>query len=299
MINTKDKKKLVVSPGKRVRLGEISTRWEKDDELLQFGSLDAKEEMEKVLAKNRGLLASAQELLWASDRYAVLIILQGMDAAGKDGTIRHVMSGVNPQGCRVSSFRVPTPEEADHDFLWRYSRALPGRGEIGVFNRSYYEEVLVVRVHPELLSERHLAGGKTGKKFWKGRFGDINAFEEHLARTGTVILKFFLHISRDEQKERLLARLRDSEKYWKFSLSDIAERQYWDAYQDAYEEALAATSTAAAPWYIIPADQKWVARALVAEITADRIRGLDLRFPPMSSENAVRLEEARKQLEAE
>jgi PPK2 family polyphosphate:nucleotide phosphotransferase len=222
-----------------------------------------------------------------------------MDTSGKDGTIKHVMSGVNPQGCRVTSFKVPTDEETDHNFLWRYTRALPARGEIGLFNRSYYEDVLVVKVHPEILDKQQLPPGKRGDKFWNARYDDINAFERHLVKNGTLILKFFLNISKEQQKERLMERLEDKEKYWKFSLSDLAERRYWDDYLEAYEDMLSLTSTDEAPWYIIPADFKWVARTVVADIISSKIQTLDLQFPKVPEESLKQLEKARKELKNE
>ncbi len=222
-----------------------------------------------------------------------------MDTSGKDGTIRHVMAGVNPQGCRVTSFKVPTSEETDHNFLWRYYRALPARGEIGIFNRSYYEDVLVVKVHPEILDRQQLPPGKRGNKFWNARYDDINAFERHLVQNGTFILKFFLHISKEEQKKRLIERLLDKEKYWKFSLSDLAERQFWDEYLNVYERMLSKTSTETAPWYIIPADYKWIARSVIADIISTKIRSLDLHYPEVSAESLKQLEEARQKLAGE
>jgi PPK2 family polyphosphate:nucleotide phosphotransferase len=209
------------------------------------------------------------------------------------------MSGVNPQGCRVTSFKVPTSEETDHNFLWRYTRALPARGEIGIFNRSYYEDVLVVKVHPEILEKQQLPPGKRGDKFWNARYEDINAFERHLVQNGTLILKFFLHISKEEQKRRLLERLENEEKYWKFALSDLAERRFWNEYQQAYERVLFKTSTDTAPWYIIPADYKWVARTLIADIISTTIQSLDLHFPEVSAEGLKELEKAREALNNE
>ena len=222
-----------------------------------------------------------------------------MDTAGKDGTIRHVMSGVNPQGCDVHSFKVPGPEDHAHDFLWRYERVLPERGMIGIFNRSYYEDVLVVHVHPERMEELPKAIGPDTDGFWDGRYKDINAFEKHLVRNGTIVLKFFLHISKDEQKKRLLDRLNHKEKYWKFSVSDIAERQYWDEYQVAYEEMLGATSTKYAPWFVVPADHKWMARTVVAETITSAIEGLNLSYPTFSREQIKHLMDAKKELEKE
>lgn len=292
-------RKCRVIPGKKVDLKRFGTGWAQDDELKAAGKETIREQARKILEQNRRDLDVSQELLWASDTYSVLIILQGMDTSGKDGIIKHVMSGVNPQGCRVASFKVPSEEELDHDFLWRYWRHLPARGEIGVFNRSYYEEVLVVKVHPDLIDRQRLPMGKRNRDFWKTRYDDINAFERHLVQNGTVILKFFLHISKEEQKERLLARLKENEKLWKFSLSDLAERNFWDDYIGAYEEMLHATSTEWAPWYVIPADHKWVARTLVADIVSSAISSLDLRYPNVSDDVSARLEKARHELERE
>jgi PPK2 family polyphosphate:nucleotide phosphotransferase len=222
-----------------------------------------------------------------------------MDAAGKDGTIRHVMTGVNPQGCQVHSFKKPSEEELDHNFLWRCMKDLPERGRIGIFNRSYYEEVLVVKVHPEILEGQKLPPGKRGKSFWKARYEDINNFEKHLARNGTVIIKFFLHISKEEQKQRFLERLENPEKHWKFSEADLTERDYWDDYMRAFEDCLSATSSKWAPWYVIPADHKWVARTLVSAIVADTIQSLDLSYPRVPQEKKENLEAARKRLLSE
>ncbi len=299
MIQEKYVNRCRIIPGKSVRLKEFGTGWARDEELKAAGKEAVKERALEILEQNRRELDSAQELLWASDSYAVLIILQGMDTSGKDGTIKHVMSGVNPQGCRVTSFTVPSEEELDHDFLWRYWRHLPARGEIGVFNRSYYEEVLVVKVHPEIVARQRIPGDQPDRKFWKARYGDINAYERHLTQNGTVILKFFLHISKDEQKERLLDRLKTGEKLWKFSVSDLAERQYWDEYIAAYEDMLHATSTDWAPWYVIPADHKWVARTLVADIISTTIQSLDLRYPRVTDDQRVALRDARNELEQE
>jgi len=299
MIREKIIRKLRVEPGKRITLKKFETGWAQDEELKTYDKDAVKERSNEILEANRLTLATSQELLWANNTHSVLIILQGMDTAGKDGTIRHVMSGINPQGCRVCSFKVPTPEETEHNFLWRYSRDLPRRGEIGVFNRSYYEDVLVVKVHPELLESQQLPPGKRGGRFWDARYEDINAFERHLVRNGTLIMKFFLHISRDEQKKRILERLETEEKYWKFSLSDLAERSYWDQYQKAYETMFAKTSTDAAPWYIIPADYKWVARTLVADIISSQIQALDLKYPVVSPEQLTQIESAREQLNNE
>jgi PPK2 family polyphosphate:nucleotide phosphotransferase len=288
-----------VRPGSKVRLKERDPGWAQTEELRELGKDQVKERARAILTKNIEDLAAAQELLWASDTYGVLVVLQAMDAAGKDGTIKHVMSGVNPQGCRVWSFKKPSDEELDHTFLWRYMKALPERGQICIFNRSHYEDVLVTRVHPELLDRAKLPPGKRGNGFWKKRYDDINRFERHLTRNGVVILKFFLHISAEEQRQRFLARLEDPERHWKFSTSDLAERAHWDRYMDAFEAAFEATSTRWAPWYVVPADHKWVARAVVADILTSAIRALDLEFPKVSEERLRGLAAARAQLEKE
>jgi PPK2 family polyphosphate:nucleotide phosphotransferase len=291
--------RLRVPPDKKVRLRDYDPGWAQTEELKQLGKEVIKDRALKIIEQNVQELAQAQELLYADDRYAILIILQAMDAAGKDGTIKHVMSGVNPQGCQVFSFKKPSPEELDHNFLWRYMKALPERGRIGIFNRSYYEDVLVVKVHPELIASQRLAHDNHGKKFWKGRYEDINAFERHLVRNGTVILKFFLNVSNEEQRRRFVERLENSEKHWKFSASDLAERGFWDDYMQAYEDALSATSTEWAPWYVVPADHKWVTRAVVADVVTSAIRALDLRFPELTGEQQQQLADAREQLHRE
>jgi PPK2 family polyphosphate:nucleotide phosphotransferase len=289
-----------VPAGKKVRLKDHDPGWKQSEEFEDLGKDALKERARQVLDQNLEQLAEAQDLLYADDRYAVLIVLQAMDAAGKDGTVKHVMSGVNPQGCQVFSFKKPSAEDLDHNFLWRYSRCLPERGRIGIFNRSYYEDVLVVRVHPELIGRQLPRGkGKVGKKFWAKRYQDINTFERHLVRNGTVVLKFFLNVSKDEQKRRFLERLNRPEKNWKFSAADLAERAHWDDYQDAYEKALRATSTRWAPWYVIPADHKWVARAIVADVVTTAICDLDLKYPDVTPEQRKLLEEARTKLAQE
>jgi len=279
-----------LKPGRRVRLRDQDSSWS--------GGHRDKEEVAQLMERNLKRLTEAQELLWASESYALLIVLQAMDTAGKDGLIRHVMSGVNPQGCYVVPFKQPSSEEMAHDFLWRYAEKMPAKGRIGIFNRSHYEEVLVVRVHPELLEHEHVTQ-KDGPKLWKQRFDDINEFERHLARNRTVILKFFLHISKREQKKRLLERLDNPDKHWKFSPSDIAEREYWSDYVEAYEEALTATSTEHAPWYILPADHKWVTHWVASEIIAKTIRKLDLKIPPLAPEQEKALARARRVLTKE
>jgi PPK2 family polyphosphate:nucleotide phosphotransferase len=299
MISPKLIKLFQVAPGAKVRLKQRNPGWAQTAELKELGKDVIKGRAETVLAENLKQLAEAQERLYANDVYSVLVILQAMDAAGKDGTIKHVMSGVNPQGCQVFSFKKPSDEELDHNFLWRYMKALPERGRIGIFNRSYYEEVLVVKVHPELCERQKLPPGKRGKSFWQERYDDINDFERHLSRNGTLILKFFLHMSKDEQKKRFLERLETPEKHWKFSASDLAERAFWKDYMEAFEEALSATSTEWAPWYIIPADHKWVARAAVADILTSTIGSLHLTYPEATPEQRQALEAARTQLEEE
>ncbi len=288
-----------VEPGSEVKLKRFKTEWTGLPELDDLSKEEKKSKAAAFLERNLKELADAQELLWASDTHAVLVVLQAMDAAGKDGTIKHVMSGVNPQGCDVRAFKAPSPEELDHTFLWRQMRRTPERGKIVVFNRSHYEDVLVTKVHPELLEKANLPEGKRGKKFWNDRYDDINNFERHLTRNGTVVLKFFLHLSKGEQRKRLLSRLNEPDKRWKFSLSDLAERQYWGEYQDAYEEALSATSTEWAPWWVIPADQKFIARALVAAVLTRAIQSLDLEYPKVDEAQTARLDEARVALEAE
>jgi PPK2 family polyphosphate:nucleotide phosphotransferase len=288
-----------VPAGQTIRLKDYNPGWAQTEEMEELGKDALKERARQILDENLADLAEAQELLYADDRYAVLIVLQAMDAAGKDGTIKHVMSGVNPQGCQVFSFKKPSAEDLDHNFLWRCMKCLPERGRIGIFNRSYYEDVLVVKVHPEMLAAQRLPANKFGKRFWRERYQDINTFERHLARSGTLILKFFLNVSKEEQKRRFLERLSRPEKHWKFSVSDLAERAHWGEYMRAYSECLSATSTEWAPWYVIPADSKWITRAVVADVVTTAIRSLDLKYPEVSQEQQERLDEARRQLSAE
>ncbi len=286
-----------VPPGKKFRLKDHNPGWKQTEEFEALGKDAVKERAKQTLEENLADLARAQDLLYADDRYALLIVLQAMDAAGKDGTIKHVMSGVNPQGCQVFSFKKPSAEDLDHNFLWRYMRCLPERGRVGIFNRSYYEDVLVVKVHPELVGRQvPREKGAVGKRFWEDRYEDINAFERHLVRNGTVVLKFFLNVSKDEQKKRFLERLNRPEKNWKFSAADLAERAHWDDYMAAYEDALGATSTDWAPWYVIPADHKWVTRAVVADVVTSTIRGLDLKHPEVTTDQQRLLDEARAKL---
>jgi PPK2 family polyphosphate:nucleotide phosphotransferase len=288
-----------VKPGKRVRLKDWATSFRKHPDLKGLSGDELKSRAQRYVAERVAELSEAQELLYASDTHALLVVFQAMDAAGKDGTIKHVMSGVNPQGCQVYSFKQPSAEELDHTFLWRYQKAMPERGRIAIFNRSHYEDVLVVRVHPELLEKAKLPEGKRGKGFWRHRFEDINAMEHHLERNGTRVVKFFLHVSKAEQKRRFIERLEQSEKHWKFSPADVAERQHWDAYMEAYEDALEHTSTEWAPWYVVPADDKWVTRAMVSGILAHTIRGMGLEWPKVSAEQKKELARARAMLKAE
>lgn len=287
-----------VPPGTRFRVKDHDTafvpkqfRHLKDDALKD----GAKSSVEENLAT----LAKAQERLYANDVYSLLIIFQAMDAAGKDGMIKHVMSGLNPQGCQVFSFKQPSAEELDHNFLWRYSRDLPERGRIGIFNRSYYEETLVVRVHPEIVERQRLPPGPRDDTFWAARYEDINHFEKHLSRNGTMVLKFFLNISKKEQKKRFLDRLTDPEKYWKFSSADLNEREFWDDYMEAFEDTITATSTKRAPWYVIPADHKWIGRAIVSAAITDAIGSLALRPPEVTPARLKELAAARRRLAAE
>jgi PPK2 family polyphosphate:nucleotide phosphotransferase len=244
-------------------------------------------------------LSELQERLYAQNSWAMLCVMQAMDAAGKDGTIKHVMSGVDPQGVQVTAFKAPGSEELAHDFLWRASRALPARGHIGIFNRSHYEEVLVVRVHPENLERQHLPKDLVGRRLWEQRLEAIATFERYLTRQGTVVLKFFLNVSKDEQKRRFLDRLEEKEKNWKFSASDLSERAFWDDYQRAYQDAIAATATPHAPWYVVPADHKWFTRLIVVGAMIEALDELDLTTPALSSDEEASLRAARLKLESE
>jgi PPK2 family polyphosphate:nucleotide phosphotransferase len=285
-----------VPHGKSIKLKNYDPSWDGDRDLPK---VERKRFAEEVLSQDVTALVEMQDRLYAANRWSILIILQAMDAAGKDSTIKHVMSGLNPQGCQVTSFKHPSAEELSHNFLWRYARALPARGRIGIFNRSYYEEVLVVRVHPELVQAQNIPSAKINHEFWADRFADINAFERHFTRNGTIVLKFFLHVSIEEQRKRFLKRLDDPSKQWKFSPADLKERTFWDDYIAAYEDALSATSTKWAPWYIIPADHKWVSRALVARILTKATESLDLSYPELTKEQRALIAEAKEQLEAE
>ncbi|TBR39395.1 MULTISPECIES: polyphosphate kinase 2 family protein [Dyella] len=258
-----------------------------------------KDDAVELLERGSEWLALEQDVLYAQSSWSVLLVFQAMDAAGKDGTIKHVMSGVNPQGCSVQSFKQPSSEELAHDFLWRYHSKTPRRGHIGIFNRSYYEDVLVVRVHQELLKAQNLPSSVVSDDIWRERLSDIAGFEDYLSRQGVVILKFYLNVSRDEQKKRFMKRLDKPEKHWKFSASDVKERQYWDDYMEAYESAIRATASKAAPWYVVPADNKWFTRLVVAAAIVEAVAKLDLDYPKITSDQKKRLAVARTELEAE
>jgi PPK2 family polyphosphate:nucleotide phosphotransferase len=258
-----------------------------------------KDEAAELLNQGTAWLAQEQEMLYAQDRWSLLLVFQAMDAAGKDGTIKHVMSGINPQGCQVFSFKQPSSEDLDHDFLWRCVKCLPERGRIGIFNRSYYEEVLVVRVHPEILAKQKLPQGNVGKRIWDERLADIANFEDYLTRQGTIILKFFLHVSREEQKKRFMERLDTPEKSWKFSTADVKEREYWDDYMHAFEEAIRATAGKLAPWYVVPADHKWFTRLIVAGAIGEAVENLRLSYPQIDAMKEKELVVAREALARE
>jgi PPK2 family polyphosphate:nucleotide phosphotransferase len=281
-----------IDKGKSFRLKDINP---KDTRGLDIDAKEARASLKKGVER----LSKLQEMLYAQDRWSVLVIFQAMDAAGKDSAIKHVMSGVNPQGCEVHSFKAPSHEDLDHDFMWRCLRRLPQRGRIGIFNRSYYEETLVVRVHSELLAKEQLPDRLMGKQIWKERFEDINAIERYLTRNGVVICKFFLHVSKAEQKRRFFERLDDPAKHWKFSPSDVAERQHWNDYMGAYEEMVRATSTKQAPWHVVPADNKWFTRLVVASAIVDKLEGLQLAYPEVGPDMQKQLKAARQALENE
>ena len=278
-----------VNGGKHFRL--------KDFDPADTGHWKSKEQAEKTLQEQVAQTADLQDKLYAQDNWSLLLIFQAMDAAGKDGAIKHVMSGVNPQGCDVHSFKAPSATELQHDFLWRTTRNMPERGHIGIFNRSYYEEVLVVRVHPKILDEQKIPGPLVGKKIWEQRFEDIRCFERHMARSGTVIRKFFLHLSKKEQKKRFLARLDEPEKNWKFSAGDIHERGFWEEYQNAYEDMIRNTATKEAPWYVVPADNKWFTRLVISTVIVDTLESLGLAYPKVPDAARKELAEARKELD--
>jgi PPK2 family polyphosphate:nucleotide phosphotransferase len=278
-----------IDSGKNFRL--------KDFDPTSTGHFRSKDHAQELLDKGIAEMAELQDKLYAQDRWAVLLIFQAMDAAGKDGAIKHVMSGLNPQGCQVYSFKAPSSEDLNHDFLWRTSRRLPERGHIGIFNRSYYEEVLVVRVHPDILKNERVPESLLGKNLWQERFEDLCNFESYLARNGIAVRKFFLNLSKKEQKRRFLERLDTPDKNWKFSASDVHERDRWDDYMTAYEEMIAATSTKNSPWYVIPADNKWYTRLVVAAAVVDTLRDLKLEYPEVTPDQRKQLQAAKAELE--
>jgi PPK2 family polyphosphate:nucleotide phosphotransferase len=271
----------------------------KDFDPAETLGLKSKERAQESLDRGIARLSERQEKLYAQDCWAILIVLQAMDAAGKDSTIKHVMSGVNPQGCNVTSFKAPGPEDLSHNFLWRSQQFLPERGMIGIFNRSYYEEVLVVRVHPEMLAREKMPAHLVTDKIWQERFEDINAYERHLSRNGVMVVKLFLHLSKKEQQKRFLERLDTPDKNWKFSESDVLERRHWDKYMSAYEEMIRSTSTKFAPWHVIPADHKWFSRLAVAEVIIHALDSLDLSFPKVDAAREKELKNARRELKHE
>ncbi len=281
----------IAQPGKKISLNEFDTSF--------TGKFKDEKEAASKLQKDIQQLAKLQDVLYAQDTYALLLIFQAMDAAGKDSTIKHVMSGINPQGCQVFSFKSPSKEELDHDYLWRSFKALPERGRIGIFNRSYYEEVLVVRVHKNILEAQQLPPETKEKDIWKKRYDEINNFERYLTNNGIIVLKFFLHVSKDEQKKRFLERIEKPEKNWKFSAADVEERKRWDDYMDAYEKVFRNTSTEWAPWYIIPADYKWFMRAAVADIIVKKMKSLNMKYPELNEEKKEDLTRAREMLMTE
>jgi PPK2 family polyphosphate:nucleotide phosphotransferase len=292
----KEAKKLAkpfrVTDGEKFRLKELDP-----NDTLGIKSVD-KPRAQEALAQGVQLLAKLQDKLYAQDRWSVLLIFQAMDAAGKDSVIKHVMSGVNPQGVQVSAFKVPSAEELDHDFLWRCVTRLPERGRIGIFNRSYYEETLVVRVHPEYLANEKVPPGLIGKDIWDQRFKDICNFERYLTNNGIVMVKFFLHVSKSEQKKRFLERIENPAKNWKFAIGDIHEREHWDEYMDAYQETIRNTATKYSPWYVVPADNKWFTRMVVAAAVIETLDSLDLHYPKLSKDQLTELQKARQALMA-
>jgi PPK2 family polyphosphate:nucleotide phosphotransferase len=280
-----------ITKGKDFRLKDIDP-----NDTLDYTKEADKPRAKEALAMGVATLAELQDKLYAQDKWAVLLIFQAMDAAGKDGAIKHVMSGVNPQGCQVYSFKSPTSEDLDHDYLWRCMKCLPNRGQVGIFNRSYYEEVLAVRVHPEFLAKQKLPPKLVGKRIWKERFEDIRNFEQYLSRNGIVVRKFFLHVSKKEQKRRFLERIDNPVKNWKFSANDAAERDYWDDYMDCYEELIRETATKEAPWYVVPADNKWFTRVVVAAAVIDALADMKLAYPEVEDKKLKELAAAKQKL---
>ncbi len=280
-----------VSKGKHFQLKDVDP-----NDTLEFTKDADKSRAKEALTTGVAAMAELQDKLYAQDKWALLLIFQAMDAAGKDGAIKHVMSGVNPQGCQVFSFKSPSSEDLDHDYLWRCMKSLPNRGHIGIFNRSYYEEVLAVRVHPEFLAKQRVPPQLVGKEIWSERFEDIRNFEQYLARNGVVVRKFFLHVSKKEQKRRFLERIDDPKKNWKFSSNDAAERAYWDDYMNAYEEMIQETATKHAPWYVVPADNKWFTRVIVGAAVVDALADLDLAYPKVGEDKLKELATAKSKL---
>lgn len=291
----KKDKFIIAKPGSKIKLSNYDPGY--------TAGYKNKKEAEGKLIKDVQKLSELQDKLYAQNKYSLLIIFQAMDAAGKDGTIKHVMSGINPQGCQVYSFKQPSAEELGHDYLWRTHKVTPECGKIGIFDRSYYEEVLITKVHPELLSKQHLPNVDTSKvipgKFWKNRYEQINNFEKHLVENGTIIIKFFLNLSKEEQRKRFLERINDTDKNWKFTISDIEERKYWEQYQQAFQETINKTSTEYAPWHIIPADNKWFMRTAVGDIIVDCLKGLNLSYPRIDNAKKMELIKAKELLENE
>ncbi|HLF33011.1 MAG TPA: polyphosphate kinase 2 family protein [Cyclobacteriaceae bacterium] len=287
--------KIIATPGKKINLKKFKTGY--------TGKFKSKKEAEKKLEKDIKSMQKLQDMLYAHDKYSLLLIFQAMDAAGKDGTIKHVMSGVNPQGCQIFNFKKPSAEELDHDYLWRIYKCLPERGRIGIFNRSYYEEVLIAKVHPEVLLNQQLPGidsvEKVNRVFWKKRYDQLNNLEQHLHDNGTIVLKFFLNVSSDEQKRRFLSRIDDPDKNWKFTINDITERKHWDKYQKAFEDCFTNTSTKIAPWYIIPADNKWYMRTVVGDIIVRTLKSLPLKYPKVGPAKLEELKKAKALLVSE
>ncbi len=285
-----------VDPKEEFKLSDHKTYWEEFEQ--EFGQDDRtiKKSAKARLEKNISAMTEAQDLFYASSKYSLLLVFQAMDAAGKDGTIKHVVSGINPQGCRVDSFKKPSSNELAHNWLWRYTNAMPAKGMIGIFNRSYYEEVLVLKVHPELLQNGTQLDEQTADSIWEARYDDINNLEKHLVNSNTIILKFFLNVSKKEQKRRFIDRLENSDKNWKFSESDLSERGRWDDYMAAFEAAINATSTENAPWYVIPADNKWRMRSIISQIITNTINSLDMEYPKTTPERKIKLEQALENL---
>ncbi len=281
-----------VDPKESFKLSDYRNYWEEFEQEYDRDDASIKKSAKARLEKNLSSMTEAQDLFYASRKYSLLLVFQAMDAAGKDGTIKHVMSGINPQGCKVSSFKKPSSEESSHNWLWRYTKEMPAKGMIGIFNRSYYEEVLVLKVHPELLQNEVQAD----ESIWEERYEDINNLEKHLTRSGTIILKFFLNVSKNEQKNRFIERLENSDKNWKFSDSDLKERRHWDDYMEAFETAINATSTENAPWFVIPANNKWRMRSIISQIITNTINSLDMEYPKTNAERKMKLEKSLENL---